>query len=117
MNLEDLLQNKNFVKNLDESLKIILKDNKIDEFDIPEIIYLITYTINTQPKLNINNKNLGKIIKELFNYLINKKVETKSTEEQLINFNKLIDSSIKLFLLKPNYNKLNNCINKILYCK
>ena len=45
MNLEKLLQDKTFVKTLDESLESILEDNKINEYDIPEIIFIITTII------------------------------------------------------------------------
>lgn len=119
MNLEKLLDDKNFVKNLDESLESILEDNKINEYDIPEIVFIITNIINTEPKLKLNRKNLGDLIKELFDYILKNKLKENNemTEEQKNNLNKLIDSSIKLILLKPNYSKINNCLNRILYCK
>ena len=119
MNLEKLLKDKIFVKTLDESVESILKDNKINEYDIPEIVFIITTIINTEPKLKLNRKNLGDLIKELFNYILKNKLKENDemTEEQKNNLNKLIDSSIKLILLKPNYSKINNCLNRILYCK
>lgn len=119
MNLEKLLQDKTFVKTLDESLESILEDNKINEYDIPEIIFIITTIINTEPKLKLNRKNLGNLIKELFSHILNNKLKDNDemTEEQKNNLNRLIDSSIKLILIKPNYSKINNCLNRILYCK
>lgn len=117
MKLDDFLENKNFMKNLDKSIEVILKDNKVDEYDIPELIYIITYTINTEPKININSENLGKVLKDLFNHILFEKLNTEFSDEQKVNLEKLIDSSIKLILLKPKYNKINKCINKFLSCK
>lgn len=119
MELKNILENESFVKELNESIEIIIKDNKIDEFDIPEIVFVITNIINSQPKIKLDRNNLKDLIMELFDYIVREKINDKNemTQEQIDNFNKLIESSIKLVLLKPNYSKINRCLNRILYCK
>ena len=118
MKLEKLLEDENFVKQLKESTKIILKDNKINEYDIPEIIFILTNIIDKEPKIKLNSNNLGSLVKELFDYILKNNInQEEMTQEQKENLDKLITSSIKLVLMKPNYSKLNKLINRILYCK
>ena len=63
MNLKNLLDDANFVNELDQSLEIILKDNKINEYDVPEIVFIITNIIDKEPKIKLNRNNL-KIMKK-----------------------------------------------------
>ena len=118
MKLDKLFEDENFVKQLKESTKIILKDNKINEYDIPEIIFILTNIIDKEPKIKLNSNNLGSLVKELFDYILKNNInQEEMTQEQKENLDKLITSSIKLVLMKPNYSKLNKLINRILYCK
>ena len=119
MKLQDLLEDKDFETKLNESVDIIMEDKKIDEYDVPEIVFLITTIINTEPKLKVNRKNLGSLIKEIFDHILKKNIKDNDemSEEQKKSLDRLIDSSIKLILMKPNYSGINRFLNKILYCK
>lgn len=118
MKLQELLKDEKFETKLNESINIIMEDGKINEYDVPEIVYLITTVMDSEPKLEVNRQNLGELINEIFQHiLINKLKDDKMSEEQKKGLNRLIDSSIKLVLMKPNYSKINNCLNKFLSCK
>ena len=79
---------------LDE-LQNVLEDGKLEIYEIPQLINVITENI---PKLNIkkfNSKNLSTLIKVLIIILINAKVIKINSEDfQLIS--KVIDSSLVL---------------------
>ena len=43
----ELTKNVDFLQKIDNTIKTIMKDGKIDQFDIPEIMLLITDLITT----------------------------------------------------------------------
>ena len=83
---------------IDDNL-LEMKDGKIDQNDIPEIVFIISSLLNKMPtKLNLSAENLSEIIKKLVN-LVCKKYKLIPDETQQESFDRLLQSSIKLLLL------------------
>jgi hypothetical protein len=97
--LDKLLLDQDFAKSLENALENIMKDGKIDQNDIPEIVFIISSLLNKMPtKLNLSVENLSEIIKKLVN-LVCKKYKLIPDETQQESFDRLLQSSIKLLLL------------------
>ncbi len=99
--LDKLLLEQDFAKKLEVSIQNIMKDGKIDQYDLPEIIYIIGELITKTPKLNLTPENLSEVIKNLVN-LICKKYKLIPDETQQESFDRLITASVKLLLLNTN---------------
>ena len=88
-----------FLKRIDASVKTIMKDGKIDQNDIPELVILIT-------ELSGTKKLTKEGLTELFDYIMDHyKLFPEGAAEQA-NFKKLFDMSVKLVLFTPNLKKM-----------
>ncbi len=99
--LDKLLLEQDFAKKLESSIENIMKDGKIDQYDIPEIIYIISELITKTPSLNLSAENLSEVIKKLVD-LICKKYKLIPDETQQESFDRLIKASVKLLLLNTH---------------
>ena len=100
------------------SIDNIMRDGKIDQYDIPEILLLITEIMNNSNVVNIKltADNLTSLIKELYKF-IEKQYNLVPDENQKEGFDRLIDSCIKLVLFQPKVkNTIKNCLNKFNMC-
>jgi hypothetical protein len=98
-----IIQDKKFLENVKSSVNNIMLDGKVDISDVPEIILLITTTINTFNNLNINESMLPELIKKIFDFI----VPNKNPE-----FDKIINSAIKLVMFQPIIQKeVKKCCN------
>ena len=118
--LEKLMLDDDTSKCIKASIDNIMRDGKIDQYDIPEIIFLITEIMNNSSVVNtkLTAENLASLIKELYKF-IEKQYNLVPDESQKEGFDRLIDSCIKLVLFQPKvktavkkcFNKLNMCCN------
>ena len=109
--LDKLLLDQEFAKDLEQSLENIMKDGKIDQNDIPEIVFIISNMLNKMPtKLNLSVENLTEVIKKLV-HLVCKKYKLIPDDTQQESFDRLLQSSIKLLLLNQTIvkEKLKKC--------
>ena len=92
------------------SIDNIMRDGKIDNYDIPEILFIITDIINnTNVNTKLTPENLASLIKELYKF-IEKQYNLVPDENQKAGFERLIDSCIKLILFQPKVKKvITNC--------
>ena len=93
------------------SIDNIMRDGKIDKYDIPEILFLITDIMNNSSVINtkLTPENLGSLIKELYKF-IEKQYNLLPDDSQKAGFDRLIDSCIKLILFQPKLKTtITNC--------
>lgn len=85
---------------IDKSVQKMLSDGKIDQYDIPELILLITQ-LSLENLVPTSTEDLnGKII-ELYSYVMKKyDLYPKNMEERLV-FDRIFQSSVKLVLFQP----------------
>ncbi len=87
-----------FLKRVDESVKTIMKDGKIDQNDIPELVLLITDLSKTK---KMTTEDFEKSAQELFDYIMDHYNQETNREQ----FQKTFNMSIKLVLAVPNLKK------------
>ena len=93
------------------SIDNIMRDGKIDKYDIPEILFLITDIMNNSSVINtkLTPENLASLIKEIYK-IIEKQYNLVPDESQKAGFDRLIDSCIKLILFQPKLKTtITNC--------
>jgi hypothetical protein len=116
--MDKLLMDDEFSKTLQTHIENIMKDGKIDQYDIPDIVLIIGELLIKEPKLTLTSELLSELIKELIVFIV-KKYSLKADESQIESFNRLVESSIKLIMFQPKIKeKVNGCLNKInIFCK
>ena len=116
--LEKIMLDDETSKCIKSSIDNIMRDGKIDQYDIPEILLLITEIMNNSNVVNtkLTAEDLTSLIKELYKF-IEKQYNLVPDESQREGFDRLIDSCIKLVLFQPKVkNTIKNCLNKFNTC-
>ena len=85
---------------IDESVKRMLSDGKIDSSDIPELVMLISQ-LSTETFVPKSTEDLGKHIDELYVYIMNKYSLFPKDKEERALFDKLFKVSVQLVLYQP----------------
>ena len=107
--LSTIVQDKSsFFTKIEDSLKKIVSDNKIDADDVPELMTLFSNIYEILGSLKLKKKTIelsnmcGDIIKLIFNIMLTEKLltfESNSIKNTTDCFNALVDSSISLINL------------------
>ena len=99
------------ISSLEASLDNIMKDGVINQYDIPELIFMISTLLNSTNKLKLSSDNYKVLIKMLYNFIINK--YNLIPEINRPDFERLTDMAIRLVLLQP---KITKTFNNIFSC-
>jgi hypothetical protein len=99
------------ISSLEASLDNIMKDGVINQYDIPELIFMISTLLNSTNKLKLSSDNYNVLIKMLYNFIINK--YNLIPEINRPDFERLTDMAIRLVLLQP---KITKTFNNIFSC-
>ena len=91
---------KNTYESIDISVKKMMSDGKIDQYDIPELILLLT-ELSTQQIIPSSTEDLNVQINELYAYVMKKYDLYPKNVEQRELFDKMFQSSVKLVLYQP----------------
>lgn len=113
--LQSLIEDKELLDNIEDSLKDIMKDGKVTSSDIPDIFNIVISCTDNLGKFNLTYDELPEILEELVNYILNHFNLIPDEEEE--DFQKMINTAIKLVMLQPKikkgclklWNKLNCC--------
>lgn len=104
--LISLTENKEYFSNIQNTLKEILKDDKIDTQDIPNIILLISELYPLILKINIKNitsEICGNILKFIIHILINDDIINVQDKTKLISsIDNIINSCVVLVNLEKS---------------
>ncbi len=87
---------------IDTAMKNIMKDGKVDQYDIPEIVLLITDLMTTQ---KFTEADIEQAITGMYDYIMTHYNLFPADEEQKTNFNRLFKMCLKLALVQPNVKK------------
>jgi hypothetical protein len=101
-----------FLTRVDTSVTAIMKDGKIDQYDIPDLVFLITDVIATNTSnFNLTPDSLEALLVLLYNFIVNK-YNLIPTDGNREGFKRLFESSIRLALLQPIVDKaVKNCFS------
>jgi hypothetical protein len=86
-----------FIDKVEASVKSIIKDNKVEQTDIPEFVFLIMEAYNSLPKAKLTKKEIPEFISCVYNYLVDKYNLIPNEEKN--KYENLVVSSIKLVLM------------------
>jgi hypothetical protein len=92
-----------FLRKIDEAVKEIMKDGKIDQNDIPTIVMLITELSSSK---KMTKEELEKSLNDMFDYIMDHYKLFPENETEKAAFQKIFDMSVKLVLLTPNLKKM-----------
>ncbi len=95
----ELTNDPKFLARVDESVKKMLADGKLDSTDIPEIVYLIMDAYNTLGSVRVSKEDLGSFVKLIFTFLVEK--YKLLPLDKLPEYESMLMSSVKLVLLTP----------------
>lgn len=113
--LELLIKDTNFIKNLETSVTNILKDGKIDQYDVPELVFLITNAYNSMNQIRLEYRDLPVLIKLIYNYMV-EKLDLIPVDKRA-EFERLVDSALRLVMLQPAVSRgVNSCLGKLFSC-
>ena len=90
-----------FHSRIDTAVKNMLKDGKIDQYDIPELLLLVADLQTT----SMTEEDFRVAITELYEYIMTHYKLFPEDEIQKANFKRLFDSSLKLVLMQPKVKK------------
>lgn len=91
-----------FHSRIDSAVKNIMKDGKIDQYDIPELLLLVADLQTT----SMTEEDLRVAITELYEYIMTHYKLFPDDEIQKANFKRLFDSCLKLILMQPKVKKI-----------
>lgn len=97
-----------FITKVENSIKSIVKDNKVEQSDIPEFVFLIMEAYNSLPKAKLTKEEIPEFISYVYNYFI--------PEEERPKYETLVASSIKLVLMTPQLKITSNRKFRCLIC-
>ena len=113
MSDNDLTKNVSFLQKIDETVKSIMKDGKVDQFDIPEIMLLITDLITTSENSKVTMGQIENSITTLYQYIMTHYKLFPEDPVQKESFERLFNMCVKLIVFQP---KVNKSCKKIFLC-
>lgn len=97
-----LFHDDEFVSSLETAIEQILKDGKLDHYDIPSILVIIVQVINNYDKIKFTLDELSTIVKKILDYVVSK-YSVPIDEEEKQKIADLVEASLKLAFLQPKF--------------
>jgi len=101
----EMSKNVTFLTKIDTTVKNIMKDGKIDHFDIPDILLLITELVSNSEQTKITSSELEESINMLYAYIMEHYKLFPDDAAQKESFKRLFDISVRLIMFQPNIKK------------
>ena len=104
----ELAPNVDFINRINTAVKTMMKDGKIDQYDIPAMVLLVTELItstNTSKKSTLTPAQLEASINTLYDYIMTHYNLFPAEEEQKANFKRVFEMCVQLALFQPNVTK------------
>ena len=100
-----------FITNMKAAVGRIMKDGAVNEYDIPDIIVVILETVNLMKSVRVTADQLSALVKMLFHYIMDS--YSLIVADKKAAFDKLLDYSVRLFLLKPTVSEVTNAVTNV----
>ncbi len=98
-----LVEDDKFLKTVEGNIKFIMKDGKVDAYDIPEIMSIVTECYNNLGRIKVSYEVLPDILREIVDFIFEKYQIVPDEQEE--KFKNMIDTVIKLIMLQPKIKK------------
>jgi len=103
-----------FIQRIKVILAAITQDGKINQYDAPQLIYLITDAYNELSKVHVTYDQLPDLLKMLVYFTITKFDLLPPETTTRLDFEKLLDASIKLILIQPKVkSNITLCLDRL----
>ncbi len=112
--VELLVNDPNFLKRVEETVKTILSDGKVDEKDVPEFVFLIMDSYNTLGKMSLTRDELPAFVKAVFDFVVTKFNLLK--DEDRVKIENMVSVSVKLAMMVPVISNAVDIIAKKCWC-
>jgi hypothetical protein len=100
-----------FLDRVNTTITAIMKDGKIDQYDIPDLVFLIADVINQLENTQLTSDSVEALLVLLYNFIINK-YNLIPTDGNTEGFKRLFESSIRLAMIQPIVKKtINRCFS------
>ena len=105
-----------FLARVKISVDKIMHDGKVDQYDIPEIVFVISDTVNSLPSFQVTSDVLPVLIKMLYNFIVD--TYNLVPADKKADFERMVDSSLRLLMMQPKVKEgLNRCFSFLSCCK
>jgi hypothetical protein len=105
-----------FLTRVTESIDKIKKDGKVDQYDVPEIVLVISEAVHSRQTFKLRKELVPVLIKMLYNFIVD--TYKLVPEDKKAEIERLVDSSLRLLMLQPIVTEqLNRCFSFIPFCK
>jgi len=105
-----ITNDKENISKIKTSIDSILKDGKIDQYDVPDIVFLVTDLLNSLTTLHVTPEEVPVLIKKLCTFFLD--TYGGIPEEKKPDFERLLDSSLRLVMLQPKVKEaVTSCLN------
>jgi hypothetical protein len=110
----ELTNDPKFLSRVDESVKKMLQDGKLDSSDVPELVFLIMDTYNTVGNVRVSKELLTEFVKQVFKFIVEK--YKLLPQDKMAEYESMLVSSVKLVLLTPSVDSLIEKLKKFFKC-
>jgi hypothetical protein len=93
-----------FLTRVKAAVDNIMRDGKVDQTDIPEIVFVISETVNSLDSFHVTSDLVPVLIKMLYNFIID--TYKLVPEDKKAEFERIVDSSLRLLMLQPKVKKV-----------
>ena len=104
-----------FLTRVKEAVDRIMKDGKVDQYDIPEIVFVISDTVNSLPSFQVTSEILPVLIKMLYNFIVD--TYKLVPDDKKAEIERMVDSSLRLLMMQPKVKESINSCFAFLSCK
>jgi len=94
-----ITNDKENISKIKKSVDSILKDGKIDQYDVPDIVFLVTDLLNSLSTLHVTPEEVPVLIKKICAFVLD--TYGGVPDEKKPEFERLLDSSLRLVMLQP----------------
>jgi hypothetical protein len=98
-----ITNDKENINKIKKSVDSILKDGTVDQYDIPDIVFLVTDLLNSLSTLRVTPEDVPVLIKKICGFVLN--TYGGIPEDKKPEFERLLDSSLRLVMLQPKVNE------------
>jgi hypothetical protein len=101
--INSLVKDEDFKKNVTNTLKKIMKDDKIDQKDLPDIIFLVIDSYNKLNSTKLNLNDIPQFIRRVVRIILDEKNLIPDEQEEI--FLNMVETAIKLVMIQPKVKK------------
>lgn len=101
--INTLVKDEDFKKNVTSTLKKIMKDDKIDQRDLPDIIFLVIDSYNKLNSSKLNLNDIPEFIRKVVRIILDEKNLIPDEQEEV--FLNMVETAIKLVMIQPRVKK------------